>query len=202
LGFVPWRNVYLNLSGPFKIRNEIRPILRRFFVNTLFDATFMQLGIVIGSAFSSHADSRLVIGTLVSSSIALAISTGVSVYESETLEREKRIVELERALFRSLKNTTISDDYRSYARVLSLVNFLTPLVCCGIVVVPLVLAALQLMSMTVASFCAMGLALGILFVAGTYLGRLGKEKPVKKGLRMVFFGIVAFVIGYVVQTLV
>jgi predicted membrane protein (TIGR00267 family) len=139
---------------------------------------------------------------LLSSSIALSISTGLSIYESETLERERRIVELERALFRSLKNTTIMDNYRSYARMLSFISFFIPLGCCGIVLIPLVLAALQLIDIATASWCAIVLTLCILFVAGTFLGRRGKGKPVKRGLMMVFFGVVAFTIGYLVQTLI
>ena len=72
-------------------RGEFAPILRRFFINTLFDSTFMQIGIIIGSA---------------------------------------------------------------------------------------------------------------LFVAGTYMGRLGRKNPYLKGLRMVLFGAVAFVIGFAIQRLI
>ena len=93
--------------------SEIGPILRRFFINTLFDSTFTQLGILLGSAFADSPDLRLVIGTLISSSVALGISTGVSVYESETLERERRTIELEKALFRKLDNTRFSETYQS-----------------------------------------------------------------------------------------
>ena len=145
---------------------EIGPILRRFFINTLFDSTFMQLGIIIGSAFYSNPDLRLIIGTLVTSSIALGISTGVSVYESETLERERKVMELEKALFRKLDNTTLADNYKSYAITLSIVNFLTPLVCCGIIIVPLIFAVTNWVVIEIASWISVGLALLILFLAG------------------------------------
>jgi len=41
-----------------------------------------------------------------------------------------------------------------------------------------------------------------LFVAGTYMGRLGRKNPYLKGLRMVLFGAVAFVIGFAIQRLI
>jgi predicted membrane protein (TIGR00267 family) len=192
----------VNLRVLSRIGKEVGPILRRFFINTLFDSTFMQLGIIIGSASTAHPDLRLVIGTLISSSVALGISTGISVYESETLERERRVAELEKALFRNLDNTMITENYRTYAVVLSIVNFLTPFACCGIVVIPLILAMLELLSGATASWISILLALSILFVAGTYLGRLGRQNPLIKGLRMTAFGILAFVVGFLIQTLI
>jgi predicted membrane protein (TIGR00267 family) len=171
-------------------------------VNTLFDSTFMQLGIIMGSAFAADPDLRLIIGTLISSSVALGISTGISVYESETLERERRIVELEKALFRNLDNTTITKNYSSYAAVLSFVNFLTPLVCCSIVSIPLVLAAVGLVSVSAVSWISAIFALGIVFAAGVYLGKSGQKNPLIKGIKMTVFGAIAFAIGFVVQSLV
>ena len=190
----------LKLDFLLEKSREISPILRRFLINTLFDSTFMQLGIIMGSAFAASADLRLTIGTLVASSVALGISTGVSVYESETLEREKKIVELEKALFRKLDNTTIAENFKSYARILAVVNFLTPLLCCVIVSTPLLFATLKLVDGATASWISVISALGILFITGTYLGRLGKQNPFVKGVRMVVFGVIAFIVGFLIQT--
>ena len=192
----------MRLHLPFNRIKEIEPILRRFFINTLFDSTFMQLGIIIGSAFAANPDLRIVIGTMVSSSVALGISTGVSVYESETLERERRVIELEKALFRKLDNTMITENYRIYATILSVVNFITPLVCCGIMVLPLIFAFFQLLDVLVASWISVALALGILFIAGIFFGKYGKQKPFMKGLRMVAFGIIAFIVGSIIHILI
>ena len=192
----------MNLRTLSRTGKEIGPVLRRFFINTLFDSTFMQMGIIIGSIFAANPDLRLVIGTLISSSVALGISSGVSVYESEKLERERRVAELEKALFRNLDHTMITENYKTYAIVLSIVNFLTPLVCCGIVVIPLILAMFKLTSIAIASWASILSALGILFVAGTYLGRLGRQNPFIKGLRMIAFGVIAFVAGFLIQTLI
>jgi len=192
----------VNLRTLSRTGKEIGPVLRRFFINTLFDSTFMQMGIIIGSIFAANPDLRLVIGTLISSSVALGISSGVSVYESEKLERERRVAELEKALFRNLDHTMITENYKTYAIVLSIVNFLTPFMCCGIVIIPLVLAMFRLTSIVTASWASILLALGILFVAGTYLGRLGRQNPFIKGLRMTAFGVIAFVAGFLIQTLI
>jgi predicted membrane protein (TIGR00267 family) len=156
----------------------------------------------MGSAFAVDPDLRLIMGTLVASSVALGISTGVSVYESEMLERERRVLELEKALFRDLEDTVITEYYKTYAMILSIVNFFMPLVCCGIFIIPLILVTFQLLSMMTASWISVILALSLLFIAGTYLGRLGKQDPLIKGLRMVIFGVAAFAIGYLIQILI
>ncbi|HER54419.1 MAG TPA: hypothetical protein ENO13_00785 [Candidatus Bathyarchaeota archaeon] len=181
---------------------EIGPILRRLFINTLFDSTFTLIGIIIGSVFAAVPDLRILIGTAVASSVALGISSGVSVYESETMERERKIVEMEKALFMNLQNTIITENYKTYALILAAVNFLTPLFCCGIILTPFLFVLLHVLDVTVASWISVIIAFGIIFVAGIVFGRVGKTNPFMKGLRMVFFGAIAFTIGYFIQVLI
>jgi hypothetical protein len=50
----------------------------------------MLLGIVVAAAFAQNSALGSVILTMVTSSLALGISTGVSVYEAESLERERK----------------------------------------------------------------------------------------------------------------
>ena len=183
-------------------REDVGPIIRRFFVNTLFDSTFMLLGVVVGAAFAADASLRVVIVTMVTSSLALGISTGVSVYEAESLERERRISELERALFRDLSGTTIERAARSITILAALINFLTPLFSCAVTISPFVLVALQVLEINLASWVSVVLALSILFGVGVFLGRLGKKNPWMKGLRMVGFGLIAFIIGLLLDFLI
>lgn len=183
-------------------RTEFGPILRRFFLNTLFDSTFMQIGIIIGSAFAPRPDLHIIMGTLISSSIALGISSGVSVYESEMLELESKIKGLEKAMFRKLDDTIITEKHRKSAILFSVIILFTPVLCCSVVILPLVLSSLNVLELMTASWASVGLALGILFVAGSYLGRLGKKNPYIKGFRMVLFGIMAFSAGLFIQILI
>jgi len=174
---------------------------RRFLTNTVFDSTFMLLGVVIGSAFE-NPDLRLILSTMLTSSLALGISTGVSVYEAESLEQDKRIVELERALFRDLDETAIARSAKNTITVISLLNFLAPLVSCAITISPFLLVALGILEIGLASWISIGLALSILFLAGACLGKLGGTNPWIKGLRMLMFGIVAFALGWWIESLI
>jgi predicted membrane protein (TIGR00267 family) len=183
-------------------REDVGPIIRRFFINTLFDSTFMLLGIVVGAAFAIDARLNVVLVTMVASSLALGISTGVSVYEADSLERERKITELEKALFRDLSNTRIEKTARSITVLTAVINFLTPFVSCAVMVLPFILAIWKILEINVASWFSVMLALGTLFGEGVYLGKLGKTNPWAKGLRMAGFGFIAFIIGFLLNSLV
>ena len=183
-------------------KEEVGSIVRRFFINTLFDSTFMLLGIVVGAAFAADASLGVVMVTMVTSSLALGISTGVSVYEAESFEQKRKISELEKALFRNLSETTIEKRSKSIILLEVLINFSTPLVSCAVTILPFVFSALKILDIGVASWGSIVLALSILFNAGVYLGKLGKKNPWIKGIRMVGFGLIAFIIGFLLDALV
>lgn len=201
----PWRRNDIGKLSALLSRvksKDVGPILRRFFINTLFDSTFMLLGIVIGSAYLSNPEPSLILATMISSSFALGISTGVSIYESESMEREIRIAELEKALFRELDNTKIEEEAKTATSIISLINFLTPLASCAALAFPFLLVLLKILDPKMAPWLSVGLAMGIIFLAGVYLGRVGKTNPWIKGLKMVAFGFLAFFIGFLIQALV
>jgi len=183
-------------------REDVGPIIRRFFINTLFDSTFMLLGIVVGAAFAVDASLNVVLVTMVASSLALGISTGVSIYEADSLERERKIAELEKALFMDLSNTRIEKTAKSITILTAMINLSTPLVSCAVMISPFILAIWKILEVHVASWFSVILALGTLFGAGVYLGKLGKTNPWTKGLRMAGFGFIAFIIGFLLNTLV
>lgn len=180
---------------------SVGPIIRRFFINTLFDSTFMLLGIIVGSAFAADAGLNIIMVTMLTTSLALGISTGVSVYEAESIEQERKISDLEKALFTDLKDTSIEKTAKSTIILATLINFATPLFSCAITIMPFILAATGLLHIDIAAWISVTLALSTLFAAGVYMGRLGKTNPYIKGLRMVAFGILAFLIGVLLDAL-
>ena len=178
------------------------PIVRRFFINTLFDSTFMLLGIIVGAAFVADANIRIVIVTMVTGSLALSISTGVSVYEAESLEQERKITRLEMAMLTDLTDTVIDKTSKSITMLVLVINFLTPILSCAITILPFVFVVLEILDIYIASWLSVAFAFSILFGAGVYLGRIGKKNPWIKGLRMTAFGVIAFIIGLLLDFLI
>ena len=163
----------------------------------------MLLGIVVGSAFAGSAVGlNIIILTMLTTSLALGISTGVSIYEAESLEQERKITDLEKALFTDLKDTSIQKTAKSTIIIATLINFATPLFSCAVTITPFILVVIGILPLYLAGWISVALALSTLFGAGVYMGRIGKTNPYKKGLRMVAFGVLAFVIGFLLNLLI
>ena len=163
----------------------------------------MLLGIIVGSAFAGAAAGlNIIILTMLTTSLALGISTGVSIYEAESLEQERKIADLEKALFTDLKDTSIQKTAKYTIIIATLINFATPLFSCAVTITPFVLVTIGILPLDIAGWISVALALSTLFGAGVYMGRIGKTNPYKKGLRMVAFGVLAFAIGFLLNLLI
>jgi predicted membrane protein (TIGR00267 family) len=172
------------------------PSLRRYFVNTMFDATFVILGIIIGSALSLHASRELVITTIITSSVALAISTGSSVYEAERLEQTRRLDEISRAMLTRVDETDLGKSSRASIILIAIVNSLAPLLAGALTILPFLLLPAD--SITYAAEISIALVIVVLFITGWIMGRISDRNPWIKGARMAVIGLVAFIICYLI----
>ncbi len=175
------------------------PSIRRYFVNTIFDATFVMLGVVLGSAFTDNPNLHVTMVTLVTSAVALGISTGVSVFEAENLEQKIRMGEIERAMLRSLEDTHLGRSSKTSIYLIAGLNMLAPIAAGVIIITPFIVFAGDV---ALAAWIAVTLAMLILFGTGYVMGRIGKRNPWTQGIRMTLVGAFAFVVCYLIQTFV
>lgn len=179
---------------------ETWPSIRRYFVNTMFDSTFVMLGIIIAGAFNDTPHLSVVIATILSSAVALGISTGVSVFEAENLEQGRRIDEIEKAMLRSMEETHIGRSSRSSIYLIALVNFMAPIITGTVMLAPfLIFAAIDI---NTAAWIAVGLAITLLSLTGFFMGRAGKRNPWVQALRMGLVGVGAFIICFYIESAV
>jgi predicted membrane protein (TIGR00267 family) len=139
---------------------------------------------------------------MITSSFALGISSGVSVYEAEILERERNIEEMENAILTNLDDTEIVEKARKIALIVASVNLLTPLFVCFIYIIPFVLAYFGMFTIQLAAFASIVIALGTLMIIGTYMARNGKGNAFLKGLKILILGASVFLIGYWIETFI
>jgi len=175
------------------------PAMRRYFVNTVFDSTFVILGIIIGMALSSDPSTRMVVVTIVTSCVALMISTGISVFEAERMEQSIRIQQIERVMLRKLDETSIKRTSVHSTLLISLTNCLAPVITGTITLTPFLIMSEA--DVTTAAWISISLAIFILFVTGLYMGRMGNKNPYFYGLRMAGAGVIAFVACFMVEGL-
>ena len=176
-------------------------LFRRYFVNTVFDSTFVVLGILAAAAFVPEANVEVALGTIFAACLAIGISTGVSVYEAEHTEAEIRLRRIERAMLTSLaKNTDEARRIRRSGYAKALVNFLAPLVVALVTGLPILLFEVGVLTEFIAAAAASAvLGMGIIFGTGFYLGVLSGRKPLIRALRMTGVAILTFALLVVLQ---
>jgi len=160
---------------------DIGPSIRRFFINTLFDSTFTLLGVIVGSAFVAKPEIEVILGTMITISLGLGISSGVSVYQAESLEREREVHELEKAMLKSLEDTQIMNSARNITIIVATVNLLTPFLVCALYICPLAVAYAGIIGIKMAAWTSIAITLSTLMVTGGNCWSKGKRKCYSKG---------------------
>jgi predicted membrane protein (TIGR00267 family) len=144
---------------------------------------------------------EVIIATMITISLGLGISSGVSVYQAESLEREREVHELEKAMLKSLEDTQITHSAKSITLIVAAVNLLTPFLICALYICPLAAAYAGIIGVKLAAYASITIALSTLMVAGIIVGRKGKENAVLKGIKMAALGGITFLIGYWIRLL-
>src|SRR3990172_753217 len=176
-------------------------LFRRYFVNTVFDSTFVVMGILAATALVPEANPEVAIGALFAACLAIGVSTGVSVYEAESIEGDIHIRRIERAMLSSLEHTEFRRQARATRSATAAVNFLAPLVVAAITGMPLLLHQAGLIpSFSVAALASGGLALGIIFAAGYYIASLTR-RPWLRAVRMSVIALLTFVVLIIIERL-
>ncbi|MFQ5907218.1 MAG: hypothetical protein ACE5JE_00085 [Thermoplasmata archaeon] len=174
---------------------------RRYFINTVFDSTFVAMGIVVASALVPGTTVGTVVATMFAATLALGISTGTSVYEAEKVEAEIRLRDLERAMLTTLDGTeaTRALDVSRYFVVA--VNVAAPLAVFLLTASPFLLSSSLTIGSIPTAFFSVTIAVAVLFAVGTYLGRLAGQTGWLEGLRMAVIGVVTFAAIWFIQNL-
>lgn len=194
LGLGPWRR--------FRLAYDLSELFRRYFINTIFDSTFVVLGIVSATAVVATPNVELTLGALAAACLAIGVSTGVSVYEAETLEAELRIERIERAMLAKMQDTDVHRDLRLYRTLVSLVNFVSPLVVLLITSLPFILHVLTgTPTPQQAAVMSIALAISLVFGAGLALGKVLGRNALRQALRMTIVALLTFFVLLAVTTL-
>ena len=182
---------------------DLTQLFRRYFINTLFDSTFVVLAIVSAAIVAPETNIPFTLGTLAAACLAIGISTGLSVYEAERVETEIRMAKLERAMLTDLQDTDVHRSLRAHRALVSLVNFAAPLAVFAITSIPFVLHLVGgWPGLADAAQASIALAIILVFVSGYALGRLLGGNPLRQGLRMTIAALATFIVLVLVQTYV
>jgi predicted membrane protein (TIGR00267 family) len=168
---------------------ETRALARRYFVSNGFDGTLTGVGVSVGAVLSGVEAGSVVVKIAVGATLGLATSGLWSVYEierAETLARRRRV---EDAMLADLSGTAVARRNRLARVVTAAASGAGPVVGVLLPTVPFLFVGpgFPLPSATVAS---VGVATGLLFAFGAYLGSLSGQNWAVAGLRMGLAGVV------------
>jgi predicted membrane protein (TIGR00267 family) len=155
----------------------------------------------VGSAFVTTPELDLIVGTMITISVGLGISSGVSVYQAESLEKERELQSLEKAMLKNLDDSKIAKSVRKTTLITALINLSTPFLTCLLYAIPFVFALMGFIEIKTGAVLSIIIALLTLMLTGYIMSKDGKKNPIFVGLKMAFLGGVTFLIGYIIQSL-
>jgi predicted membrane protein (TIGR00267 family) len=186
---------YIEEVGSYLRVTKAPMILRRYFAMNAFDGAMTSLGVVIG-AYISHIDEPMtVIGVILVSGIAMAVSGFSGTYMTESAERVKSLNELEDAMLTNLEDTIYGKASRFVSVFAALVDGSAPFIASLPSVIPFYLAMTGLIPMGLAFTVSTVAALLILFLLGVFLGRLSESNIIYSGVKMVIAGVAVALIA-------
>jgi predicted membrane protein (TIGR00267 family) len=145
--------------------------------------------VVIGAYISNISDPRAIIGVIIVSGIAMAVSGFSGTYMTESAERSRSLNELEDAMLVDLDDTIYGRASRFVSLFAAVVDGSAPFVASIPTVVPFYLSLVGFLPIDIAFYASIGAALAILFLLGVFLGRVSEGNLLYSGVKMVVAGL-------------
>lgn len=177
---------------------DVGEIARRYFAMNAFDGVLTIIGVLMGSFVAGVTQTKIVVVTGLSTSVAMGISGLWGSYLTESAERRHEMGELEKHTLVDLRDTKIGRASRLAAVIVSLVDGLSPFMAAVLVLVPFFLAPL-FAEVRWVYYVSFGIALALLFLLGVFLGRISRGNLVLSGLKTVVAGAVCMTVSYFVE---
>jgi predicted membrane protein (TIGR00267 family) len=173
-------------------------IIRRYFVVNGFDGALTMLGLMIGFAFSRSADLSVLINVCLGAAVALGMSGLTSAYISETAERQRSLSKLEDAMVCDLGESDHAKAAKYTPILVALVNGSAPLLICLFILMPLWLADAGIWLPMEPLYCAMFMALVMVFLLGVFLGRIAGTWWLRSGIETMILAVITATLIYLI----
>lgn len=177
---------------------DVGDIARRYFAMNAFDGVLTIIGVLMGNYVARVMETKVVIATGLSTSLAMGISGLWGSYLTESAERRREIDELEEQTLTDLTDTKIGKASRLAAVLVAIVDGLSPFLAALLVLVPFFMAS-AFASVTWAYYASLLMALLTLFGLGIFLGRISKDNLLLSGVKTVTAGVVSIVFSYFLE---
>lgn len=190
---------YFDEIGTYLRVTRAKKILRRYFAMNAFDGSMTSLGVVIGAYISSISDPRTVIGVILVSGIAMAVSGFSGTYMTESAERNHSLNELEDAMLVDLNDTIYGQASRFVSIYAAVVDGSAPFLASIPAFIPFYLSMIGILPIGLAFYISIGASLLTLFLLGVFLGRISGGNLLYSGIKMVVAGVAVAILALVLN---
>lgn len=178
---------------------KITEMARRFFVMSSFDGILTVIGIVLGSYFAGITEQKIVIFTSVATCFSMMVSGIWGTFLTESAERKKKIHDLGKHVMTDLRETKIAKAQKFASMIIAAIDGFAPVISGLLVLVPFFLK--NILPIKAAYVLSIGLALFMLSVLGSFLGKISKENIFISGMKMLVAGIVSIMLIFLLEHL-
>lgn len=173
-------------------------IARRYLAMNAFDGVLPVLGIIMGGLASFSFQNPLIIFqtsllAIFATTFSMLISGITSSYLTEGAERRRDMKELERSMLADLGGSGLAEATRTTVWVVSLINGLSPFLAGLATALPLMLVFLGL-GIELAFMASIIVAMFILFLLGSFLGKVSQTNVIIYGLKTLGAGFIVMVV--------
>ena len=186
---------YLAEMGNYMRITRAQMILRRYFAMNAFDGSMTSLGVVIGAYITDIVDPMAVIGVILVSGIAMAVSGFSGTYMTESAERNRSLNELEEAMLTNLDDTIYGEASRFVAIFAAFVDGSAPFLASLPAVIPFYLSYIGFLPNGFAFVASIGASLLTLFLLGVFLGKVSDTNVLASGVKMVIAGVAVAILA-------
>jgi len=173
---------------------EADEIGRRYFIKNGFDGALTMLGIITGTFLADVHDPKIVIGAGVGATLAMGMSGLFGTYMTERAERTRNLRKLERAMVTNLDETVWDEASNFVTLWAAVIDGLSPALVAIIAVIPFIAAQLGMADFYTALVASLTILAIILFLMGSYIGKIAGENLPINGLKMLSVGVLTAII--------
>jgi predicted membrane protein (TIGR00267 family) len=177
---------------------DIGEIARRLFAMNSFDGILTILGVLVGNYLADVRTSSTIIVTGMATSVSMGVSGLWGAYLTESAERQKSLDDLEEYTLTDLSDTRIGRASRVAVVIVAVVDGLAPLLASFLVLLPFFLTHLW-GDILYSYYLALAIAMLSLFGLGAFLGSISRRNVLIAGLKMIFAGVVALLLSYLIE---
>ncbi len=175
--------------------------MQRYLFRGLIDGSLSTLGVIIGA---QSAGVGVILAAGIGGGVANGLSNILGAFTAEKSATEKKLAEIRKAMvfYPQFKKTELYRNHMRSTIISGIMDGVATIAGSMVPLIPFILSLILKIGKTTALAISIALTLTLLFVIGSYIGRISKENLVIAGVKMAVAGIATAMICTAIERFV